>query len=158
MGSIGPRPAVNGSASINGHATMNGSTSFNGHSALNGSETLNGNSSTAHHEAQLEPIAVVGMSCRLPGSASNTQKLWDLLTQGRSAWSPTPKDRFNQQGFHDTQSSSAGDIKPGTVRYAVHFPPCLLLSRESRCQDHIPTLADIINIRHTNTDNKLDEH
>lgn len=59
----------------------------------------------------MEPIAVVGMSCRLPGTASDTQKLWELLTQGRSAWGKTPKDRFNQQGFHDSSS----DVKAGTV-------------------------------------------
>lgn len=79
--------------------------------AVNGSTAENGGASPTSHGGQYEPIAVVGMSCRLPGSASDTQKLWELLKQGRSAWGKTPKDRFNQEGFHD----SSGDIKPGTV-------------------------------------------
>ena len=30
-------------------------------------------------EFQSEPIAVVGMSCRLPGGADNTEEYWRLL-------------------------------------------------------------------------------
>lgn len=78
---------------------------------MNGSATGNESSSAAAEGGQLEPIAVVGMSCRLPGNASDTQKLWELLKQGRSAWGKTPKERFNQQGFHD----SSTDVKAGTV-------------------------------------------
>ncbi|MBL9005521.1 MAG: amino acid adenylation domain-containing protein [Myxococcales bacterium] len=32
-----------------------------------------------------EPIAIVGMGCRLPGAASSPQAFWDLLTAGRDA-------------------------------------------------------------------------
>lgn len=28
------------------------------------------------------PIAIVGLSCRLPGGASNPDKLWDVLEGG----------------------------------------------------------------------------
>lgn len=28
------------------------------------------------------PIAIVGLSCRLPGGASNPDKLWDVLARG----------------------------------------------------------------------------
>ncbi|CAJ2512279.1 Uu.00g052940.m01.CDS01 [Anthostomella pinea] len=77
----------------------------------NGTATVNGCSPGTADGGHLEPIAVVGMSCRLPGSASDPQKLWDLLKQGRSAWGKTPKDRFNQGGFHDTSP----DFKFGTT-------------------------------------------
>ncbi|KAH7256087.1 BcPKS11, polyketide synthase [Fusarium tricinctum] len=83
MGSLGPTHTMNGTSAVNGSAPVNG------HSPA---EAIGEN---------LEPIAVVGMSCRLPGDASDTQKLWELLTKGRSAWSKVPKDRWNQEGFHD---------------------------------------------------------
>ncbi|KAL2829478.1 hypothetical protein BDW59DRAFT_159066 [Aspergillus cavernicola] len=46
------------------------------------------------------PLAIVGMSCRFGGGASNPEKLWDMLAEGRSAWSPVPKSRFNQDAFY----------------------------------------------------------
>jgi len=30
------------------------------------------------------PIAVVGMGCRLPGESSNPDKLWQVLSEGKS--------------------------------------------------------------------------
>jgi acyl transferase domain-containing protein len=46
------------------------------------------------------PIAVIGMSCRFPGGASSPEKLWDLLSEGRSAWSETPTDRWTANSFY----------------------------------------------------------
>ncbi|WP_440899543.1 beta-ketoacyl synthase N-terminal-like domain-containing protein, partial [Actinosynnema sp.] len=40
-----------------------------------------------------EPIAVVGMACRLPGDVASPDDLWRLLTQGRDATAPVPADR-----------------------------------------------------------------
>jgi acyl transferase domain-containing protein len=39
-------------------------------------------------------IAVVGVSCRLPG-ANNLDELWDLLSNGRDTHQEVPKDRFD---------------------------------------------------------------
>ncbi|CAN9134533.1 unnamed protein product [Alternaria alternata] len=47
-----------------------------------------------------EPIAIIGMSCRFPGGASEPARLWDVLSSGQSAWSEVPKDRFNMEAFH----------------------------------------------------------
>lgn len=46
------------------------------------------------------PIAIIGMSCRFAGDVNSPDKLWDLLAEGRSAWSEIPEDRFNIKGFH----------------------------------------------------------
>lgn len=46
------------------------------------------------------PIAIIGMSCRFAGDVDSPSKLWDLLAEGKSAWSEIPKDRFNIDGFH----------------------------------------------------------
>ncbi|KAI1261789.1 Aft9-1, partial [Xylariaceae sp. FL1019] len=45
------------------------------------------------------PLAVVGIGCRFPGGATNPDKLWDLLSNGKSAWSKVPADRWNEDAF-----------------------------------------------------------
>ncbi|KAL8994171.1 MAG: hypothetical protein Q9169_005790 [Polycauliona sp. 2 TL-2023] len=42
---------------------------------------------------------MVGVGCRLPGGVHNTETLWKLLLEGRNAWSPVPKDRYNEVAF-----------------------------------------------------------
>ncbi|AEO68274.1 polyketide synthase [Thermothielavioides terrestris NRRL 8126] len=46
-----------------------------------------------------EPVAIVGVSCRLPGGANHPDSFWSLLSQGTSAWTPVPADRFNETAF-----------------------------------------------------------
>ncbi|KAL8727151.1 MAG: hypothetical protein Q9166_006247 [cf. Caloplaca sp. 2 TL-2023] len=51
---------------------------------------------------QLEPIAVVGMGCRLPGDVSSPEGFWDLMINKRSGQTPkVPSSRFNiDSHFH----------------------------------------------------------
>ncbi|KAK3936681.1 lovastatin diketide synthase LovF [Diplogelasinospora grovesii] len=44
------------------------------------------------------PIAIVGMSCRFAGDVDNPEKLWELVSEGRSAWSEIPSSRFSIDG------------------------------------------------------------
>ncbi|MFC9287384.1 type I polyketide synthase, partial [Streptomyces sp. NPDC057052] len=44
-----------------------------------------------------EPIAVIGMSCRLPG-ADSPAAFWDLLTRGADAITPVPEGRWGPDG------------------------------------------------------------
>ncbi|KAK3361247.1 hypothetical protein B0T24DRAFT_684913 [Lasiosphaeria ovina] len=46
------------------------------------------------------PIAIVGMSCRFAGEIDSPNKLWQLLAEGRSAWSEILKSRFNIDGVY----------------------------------------------------------
>nr|ALV82335.1 borrelidin type I polyketide synthase [Streptomyces rochei] len=40
-----------------------------------------------------EPVAIVGMSCRLPGDVRTPERFWELLDTGTDALTPLPTDR-----------------------------------------------------------------
>ncbi|KAF2800561.1 ketoacyl-synt-domain-containing protein [Melanomma pulvis-pyrius CBS 109.77] len=46
------------------------------------------------------PIAIIGMSCRFAGGATDPEKLWQLCAEGRTGWSEIPEDRFNIDGHY----------------------------------------------------------
>lgn len=48
-------------------------------------------------------IAIVGMSCRMPGGATDTQKLWEILEQGLDVHRQIPKDRFDVDSHYDPE-------------------------------------------------------
>ncbi|KAJ6133992.1 phenolpthiocerol synthesis polyketide synthase ppsB [Penicillium sp. IBT 18751x] len=54
---------------------------------------------SADHTAVDVPIAVVGLSCRFPGDASSPSKFWDMLKNGKDAYSPT-STRWNSDAFY----------------------------------------------------------
>ncbi|PVH82728.1 polyketide synthase [Cadophora sp. DSE1049] len=56
------------------------------------------------------PIAVIGMACRFPGDATSPDHLWELLANGRNAWSEFPKDRINIDGFYHPSGNREGSI------------------------------------------------
>jgi acyl transferase domain-containing protein len=64
----------------------------------------------AKSEFQQEPVAIIGIACRLPGGNDSPQKLWDFLERGGVAPNTVPKNRFNIEGHYD------GSHKPGTMR------------------------------------------
>jgi len=54
------------------------------------------------------PVAIVGLGGRFPGDASNPDKLWELLSQGRSALTDIPQDRYNMEAFYHPHAERLG--------------------------------------------------
>ncbi|KAJ8071429.1 hypothetical protein OCU04_001750 [Sclerotinia nivalis] len=54
------------------------------------------------------PIAIVGMSCRLPGNVSTPDEFWELCSRARSGWSEIPKERFDTASFYHPNPGKAG--------------------------------------------------
>lgn len=57
-----------------------------------------------------EPIAVIGMGCRLPGDSNSPHALWEFLERGGIAANAVPENRFRLDTHHD------GSKKPKTMR------------------------------------------
>jgi acyl transferase domain-containing protein len=57
-----------------------------------------------------EPIAIIGMSCKFGGDATNAEKLWDMVSKGESAWSEIPSSRFNWKGSYHPESERRGTV------------------------------------------------
>jgi acyl transferase domain-containing protein/NADPH:quinone reductase-like Zn-dependent oxidoreductase/NAD(P)-dependent dehydrogenase (short-subunit alcohol dehydrogenase family)/acyl carrier protein len=56
-----------------------------------------------------EPIAIVAVSCRFPGSP-NPEAFWDVLVGGIDAIREVPEDRFDIDEFYDPDPDAAGKI------------------------------------------------
>ncbi|MEC9464557.1 MAG: SDR family NAD(P)-dependent oxidoreductase, partial [Myxococcota bacterium] len=54
-----------------------------------------------------EPIAVVGMACRLPGGVESPEDFWELLVQGRDAVGPFP-ERWDAEALYDPDPEAVG--------------------------------------------------
>ncbi|WP_314225530.1 type I polyketide synthase [Streptomyces zaehneri] len=60
-------------------------------------------------EASGEPVAVVGMACRLPGGVAGPEDLWRLVSEGRDGMSGFPSDRgWDLEGVFDSAPGQAG--------------------------------------------------
>ena len=54
------------------------------------------------------PIAIVGMSCRLPGNVTSPDEFWELCSRARTGWSEIPKERFENASFHHPNPGKGG--------------------------------------------------
>lgn len=57
-----------------------------------------------------EPLAVVGMGCRLPGGANTPAAYWELLLNKRNAITEIPDDRWDRSAVYDPDPNAMGKM------------------------------------------------
>jgi 3-oxoacyl-(acyl-carrier-protein) synthase len=66
-----------------------------------------------------EPIAVVGMGCRLPGGVTTPVEYWTLLREGRSGIREIPGDRWDVDAYYDPDPQAIGKMYRGTAGFST---------------------------------------
>jgi acyl transferase domain-containing protein/ubiquinone/menaquinone biosynthesis C-methylase UbiE len=64
----------------------------------------------AEVDSRTEPLALVGMGCRLPGEVESPAALWQLLASGHDATGEIPTDRWNIADYFDPQPGIPGKM------------------------------------------------
>lgn len=59
-------------------------------------------------QAQSEPIAVIGLGCRMPGGVKDPESLWQLLASGVDAVTEVPADRWDVDAYFDPDPDALG--------------------------------------------------
>ncbi len=57
-----------------------------------------------------EPIAIVGMSCRMPGGVTSPEELWEMLKAGRDAIDEVPPSRWDVDRWYDPDPEAPGKM------------------------------------------------
>lgn len=61
-------------------------------------------------DSKREPIAIVGMGCRLPGGSETPERFWDLLHEGRDAVTEIPPERWDADEYYDPDPDAPGKL------------------------------------------------
>jgi acyl transferase domain-containing protein/pimeloyl-ACP methyl ester carboxylesterase/acyl carrier protein len=64
----------------------------------------------AEEQKSREPIAIVGLGCRLPGGADSPAAFWHLLDSGTDAVSEIPPARLSLNGLYDPNPDAPGKV------------------------------------------------
>jgi acyl transferase domain-containing protein/SAM-dependent methyltransferase/acyl carrier protein len=62
----------------------------------------------AYEAEREEPIAIVGMACRLPGGIDDAESFWALLHEGRSAVGTVPAERWDNDAIFAADPDAPG--------------------------------------------------
>ncbi|KAK0709217.1 polyketide synthase [Lasiosphaeria miniovina] len=107
--------ASNSGDSLNGYFHVaDGAGPANGHTNGHSIGATNGTNGYANGSGSVkpEPIAIVGMSCRMPGNVATPAEFWELCTRARSGWTEIPKERFNNKRFQHPNPGKGGALNP----------------------------------------------
>lgn len=72
------------------------------------------------------PIAIVGMSCRLPGGVSSPEDLWQICAEQRDVWKSIPNERMNNDAFYHPDPGRNGTV--GRCPFSAIILPLLTLA------------------------------
>src|ERR1700726_2148252 len=64
----------------------------------------------ALQDAAREPIAIIGLGCRVPGGGDDPDTFWQLLRDGVDAIGPVPSDRWDIDALYDPNPDTPGRI------------------------------------------------
>jgi acyl transferase domain-containing protein/NADPH:quinone reductase-like Zn-dependent oxidoreductase/SAM-dependent methyltransferase len=64
----------------------------------------------AAESAQREPVAVIGLGCRVPGGGDDAASFWSLLRDGVDAIGGLPRDRWDVDALYDPDPETPGRI------------------------------------------------
>ena len=70
-------------------------------------------------DAKREPIAVIGLGCRVPGGGNDPASFWRLMHEGVDAIGPIPADRWDAEALYDPNPETPGRI---ATRYGGFLP------------------------------------
>ena len=90
-----------------------------------GAQSARGREARARADAA-EPIAIVGVGCRMPGGANDPDAFWQLLRDGVDGISEVPADRWNAHALYDADPSAPGKMNTrwgGFLRDVDLFEP-----------------------------------
>lgn len=76
--------------------------------------------------AAREPVAIVGIGCRLPGGVDSPAKYWRLLRDGIDAVSDAPPERWDVDAYYDPQPGASGKVvarRAGFITGVDQFDP-----------------------------------
>ena len=91
--------------------------------------------------SQGEPIAVIGLGCRMPGGGEGPDEFWSLLHDGRDAVRDLPADRWDLAHFEATlrriQPLGPTRVRGGFLERCSAFDPTFfgISPREAACMD-----------------------
>ena len=74
----------------------------------------------SHIELKHQPIAIVGMSCRLPGNVSTPDEFWELLARSRTGFSSIPPSRFSEERFFHPNPGKSGTTNARGGNFLEH--------------------------------------
>ncbi|WP_424102387.1 beta-ketoacyl synthase N-terminal-like domain-containing protein [Moorena producens] len=72
-------------------------------------ETLQSQVETFENQ-KIEPIAIIGMSCRFPGGVNSPEAFWQLLHHGVDAIAEVPLARWNIDDYYDPSPDAPGKL------------------------------------------------
>lgn len=61
-------------------------------------------------ESQHEPIAIIGMACRLPGQSDTPEEFWQMLDAARDGVREVPPERWDLDAFYSPDTEAEGKM------------------------------------------------